>query len=169
MIFPANRYKTKKYHLSLDYFFENNEYCERINYESWMEENIIKESGGQGKIAPPSKTMEAIFSDAIYDVSYSNDKGFYFVVYVDTNHVERILSMSGCIGHEINIKEIVRITNGIEVNYKELNENLLYVKCNDKYKIPAFILNLLSFSIPSLYAILSAVLKPIPSTSSISL
>lgn len=134
-----NNYKTKKYHLSLDYFFENNEYCERINYESWMEENIIKENVGQGEIGSSSKTMDAIFGDGIYDVSYSNDKGFYFVVYVDTNHVERILSMSGCMGHEINIKEIVRITNGIKVNYKELNENLLYVKCNDKYKIPAFI------------------------------
>lgn len=134
-----NNYKTKKYHLSLDYFFENNEYCERINYESWMEENIIKENVGQGDIAPPSKTMHAIFGDGIYDVSYSDDKGFYFVVYLDTNHVERILSMSGCTGHEININEIVRITNGIRVNYKELNENLLYVKCNDKYKIPAFI------------------------------
>lgn len=134
-----NNYKTKKYHLSLDYFFENNEYCERINYESWMEENIIKESGGEADIAPPRKTMEAIFGDGIYDVSYSNDKGFYFVVYVDTKNVKSILSMSGCEGYEINIKEIVRITNGIRVNYKELNENLLYVKCNDKYKIPAFI------------------------------
>lgn len=118
--------------------FVNNQYCEEIKYEEWMDDIEIKENNGEEDMIEPLTTLEAYFSGlGIYDVTYSNEVGYYLIVYVNYNKVKTITIAEGCELFEFDIKDLTVLSGSIKLDYKKNIDNLLFVKCTNESKIPS--------------------------------
>ncbi|MBQ4571315.1 MAG: hypothetical protein IJB21_06450 [Bacilli bacterium] len=121
---------------NVDAFLTENQYCEKISYQEWMNEIEVNKSGQGWPIY--YSTFEANYYDnGVYDVVYSNDPGYYLVIYVDTTKVKTINVKYENFGMGYNVKDYTELNGDVSLDYRTNQDSLLFVKCSDEFKIPS--------------------------------
>lgn len=125
----------------IDKLIIDNEYCEKIYYEEWMADIKFSGNNNNADMPEPTATIEAYFRGfGMYDVAYSNEPGYYLVVYVNSKKVKKITSLHGCLGFECDIKDFTNIDGSVTFDYKKNLDNLVFIKCTNEEKIPSNII-----------------------------
>ena len=121
---------------NVDALLAKNPYCEKISYQEWMNE-IEVNNAGQGWSIYWSPLEAYYFSNGVYDVSYSNDLGYYLVIYVDITKVDRINVEYKNYGIGYNVKDYTELEGNVKLDYSINQNSLLFIKCSDEFNIPS--------------------------------